>query len=219
VRNPAAAADPPAAVDSRATALTAKELGRFLEQVKGDRLFALGDSRRRPGCGVENCSASAGSHSILRAARSASTSNSSRPAGGVSFGPPKSKRSRRKVALDNETVEALEAHREAQLLERAFAAGSYVDGDLVFCDELGGPINPTRLTEALLRHRKAAGIPAGTLHLLRHSHTTHALSSGVPVHVVAARIGDRPETVLRTYAHLLPTSDAEAAEQVAALIA
>jgi integrase len=139
--------------------------------------------------------------------------------GGVSFGPPKSKRSRRKVALDNETVEALEAHREAQLLERAFAAGSYVDGDLVFCDELGGPINPTRLTEALLRHRKAAGIPAGTLHVLRHSHTTHALSSGVPVHVVAARIGDRPETVLRMYAHLLPTSDAEAAEQVAALIA
>jgi integrase len=53
---------------------------------------------------------------------------------------------------------------------------------------------------------------------LRHTHTTHALSSGVPVHVVAARIGDRPETVLKTYAHLLPTSDAEAAEQVAALI-
>jgi hypothetical protein len=44
------------------------------------------------------------------------------------------------------------------------------------------------------------------------------LTSGVPVHVVAARIGDRPESVLATYAHLLPTSDAEAAEQVAALL-
>jgi hypothetical protein len=32
-------------------------------------------------------------------------------------------------------------------------------------------------------------------------------------------IGDRPETVLRVYAHLLPQSDVEAAEQVAALIA
>jgi hypothetical protein len=32
-------------------------------------------------------------------------------------------------------------------------------------------------------------------------------------------MGDRPETVLKTYAHLLPTSDTEAAEQVAALIA
>jgi integrase len=41
VRNPAAAADPPAAAESRATALTARELGRFLEQVKGDRLLPL----------------------------------------------------------------------------------------------------------------------------------------------------------------------------------
>jgi integrase len=112
----------------------------------------------------------------------------------------------------------LKDHREAQLLERAFAGDSYVDGDLVFCDELGGSIYPSRLTEVFLKHRKAAGIPTWTLHILRHTHTTHALSSGVPVHVVAARIGDRPETVLRTYAHLLPTSDAEAAEQVAALI-
>jgi hypothetical protein len=40
-----------------------------------------------------------------------------------------------------------------------------------------------------------------------------------PLHVVAARIGDRPDTVLRTYAHLLPQSDELAAEQVAALIA
>jgi Arm DNA-binding domain len=37
VRNPAAAADPPAAAESRATARTEEELGRFLEQVKGDR--------------------------------------------------------------------------------------------------------------------------------------------------------------------------------------
>jgi hypothetical protein len=43
--------------------------------------------------------------------------------------------------------------------------------------------------------------------------------NGVPLHVVTARLGDRPETILRTYAHLLPQSDVEAAEQVAALIA
>jgi hypothetical protein len=36
--------------------------------------------------------------------------------------------------------------------------------------------------------------------------------------VLAARIGDRAETVLANYAHLLPTSDAQTAEQVAALV-
>jgi hypothetical protein len=42
--------------------------------------------------------------------------------------------------------------------------------------------------------------------------------TGIPLHVVAARIGDDPKVLLATYAHLLPTSDAEAAERVAALI-
>jgi hypothetical protein len=45
-----------------------------------------------------------------------------------------------------------------------------------------------------------------------------ALTNGVTSHVVAARIGDRAETVLANYPHLLPTSDAETAEQVAALV-
>ena len=52
---------------------------------------------------------------------------------------------------------------------------------------------------------------SGTLHVLRHTHATLALTNGVPLHVVAARLGDRPETVLRTYAHLLAQSDREAA--------
>jgi hypothetical protein len=38
------------------------------------------------------------------------------------------------------------------------------------------------------------------------------------VHVVAARAGDTPATVLSTYAHLLPTSDEQAAQAVAAVL-
>ena len=41
---------------------------------------------------------------------------------------------------------------------------------------------------------------------------------GVPVHIVAARLGDRAETILATYAHQLPQSDERAAERVAALL-
>ena len=40
------------------------------------------------------------------------------------------------MALDGETVAALRAHREAQLLERAFAGDAYRDHDLVFANEL-----------------------------------------------------------------------------------
>ena len=52
----------------------------------------------------------------------------------------------------------------------------------------------------------------------RHTSATLALTSGVPVHIVAARLGDTPQTVLATYAHLLPQSDELAAEGVAAAL-
>jgi integrase len=66
--------------------------------------------------------------------------------------------------------------------------------------------------------RKAAGIPTGTLHVLRHTAATLALTNGVPVHIVAARLGDTPATLLSTYSHLLPQSDEIAAERVAAAL-
>jgi integrase len=74
------------------------------------------------------------------------------------------------------------------------------------------------LTEAFSRHVAASKLPKIRLHDLRHTHTTIALTSGVPLHVVAARIGDDPRVVLKTYSHLLPTSDAEAVDKIAALV-
>lgn len=88
----------------------------------------------------------------------------------------------------------------------------------MFADELGAPIHPQRLTEWFGKLRREAGIPSGTLHVLRHTAATLALTEGVPVHIVAARLGDDPNTVLDTYAHLLPQSDELAAERVAALL-
>jgi integrase len=81
------------------------------------------------------------------------------------------------------------------------------------------PYHPNRLTEWFAEHRRAAGIPTGTLHVFRHCAATLMLTSGIPVHIAAARLGDDPKTVLSTYAHLLPQSDELAAERVAAAIA
>ncbi len=90
----------------------------------------------------------------------------------------------------------------------------------MFCDELGRPIYPTRLGEWFVKARNAAGLPTGSLHILRHTSATLALTATppVPLHVVAGRLGDDPKTVLATYAHLLPHSDQLAAAAVAAAI-
>jgi integrase len=96
-------------------------------------------------------------------------------------------------------------HRDVQKLERDFAGDAYADADLVFADALGGTVNSQRLTEQFRTLRKAAGLPTGTLHVLRHTAATLALTEGVPVHIVAARLGDDPKTVLSVYSHLLPS--------------
>ncbi len=125
---------------------------------------------------------------------------------------------RRTIALDADTVTALGDHQAAQLVERALAGDAYADSDLVFADALGGHIRPNALTDWFAEHRKGAGLPTGTLHILRHTAATLALTNGVALHIVAARIGDDPNTVLSTYAHLLPQSDELAAECVAAAL-
>ena len=92
------------------------------------------------------------------------------------------------------------------MLERAVAGDLYQDHDLAFATALGKPLGPHALSARFLKHRRDAGLATGTLHILRHTAATLALTNGVPVHVVAARLGDRPEMVLSAYAHLLPAS-------------
>lgn len=217
-RNVARMADPPARGGSRAAAWTASELRRFLDRVRDDRLQALWRLAATTGMRRGELLGLTWRALDLDGGRLSVEQQLVPTRGGVSFAPPKSARSRRTVALDPETVEALRQHRDTQLLERDFAGGGYEDRDLVFADELGEPIHPQRLTEWFGQHRKATGIPTGTLHILRHTAATLALTVGVPVHIVAARLGDDPKTVLSTYAHLLPQSDELAAERVAAAL-
>ncbi len=214
-RNPADLVDPPARDWRTAQTWTASELARFLEHVRSDRLYGLWRLAATTGARRGELLGVTWRALDLEGAR---VSIDQQLLPDRTFGPPKSTRSRRTISLDGETVDALVEHRGQQLGERDRADDAYMDGDLVFCDELGGPISPRRLSDWFHRHREAAGIPTGSLHTLRHTVSTLALTSGVPVHIVAARLGDAPTVVLRTYSHLLPQSDEVAAEQVAAQI-
>jgi integrase len=219
-RNPAEDATPPAQPKSSAAAWTGRELRAFLEHVRQDRLYALWRLAATTGMRRGELLAVSWRTLELDGGRLQIDQQLIPTPGGCTLGPPKSKRSERTIALDPATVEALRAHREAQRLERDLACAAYDDHDLVFCDALGHPIYPSMLTAWFAKARKAAGIRTGTLHVLRHTAATLALTASppVPLHIVAARLGDDPTTLLNTYAHLLPRSDAEAAEAVAAVL-
>ena len=143
VRNPAQLADPPRDPVRRPKVWTASELTRFLEQVRGDRLFALWRLAATTGMRRGELAGVTWRALDLDGGRLEVSQQIVRGRGGVGFGPLKSAHSRRTVALDSETVEAFRAHREVQLTERDFAGDSYADQDLVFADELGGPLVPS----------------------------------------------------------------------------
>jgi integrase len=214
-RNPADMADPPSRERSRASAWTASELRRFLDHVADDRLFALWRLAATTGMRRGELAGLTWRTLDLDGARLAVEQQLVPTRGGATLGPPKSSRSRRTVALDADTVVALREHRDGQLVERALAGDGYADRDFVFADALGAPVQPQRLTEWFSAHREATGILTGSLHTLRHTSATLALTAGVPVHIVAARLGDDAKTVLSTYAHLLPRSDERVAEALA----
>jgi integrase len=226
-RNVATAADPPSVARTRVQAWTAGELRRFLAHVQDDRLYgfwrlaAATGARRGELLGLtwqllDLDGARMRVEQQLRCDPGECDVCGERHA--CSMGPPKSRRGERTIALDPDTVAALRHHRDVQLLERDLAGPAYRDHDLVFADELGRPYYPESISGWFVRRRKAAGITAGSLHCLRHTHATIALTEGVALHVVAGRLGDDPKTLLDTYAHLLPRSDEQAAAVVAAVL-
>ena len=82
----------------------------------------------------------------------------------------------------------------------------------VFTTGWGEPIYPdtvTSLMTKLIRANKQ--VSHARLHDLRHLHATTLLLSGVPVHVVAARLGHAdPAITLRVYPHVIRSAEAAA---------
>ena len=98
---------------------------------------------RRPGCVEVRCSVCAGATSTSTVPSWPSCRRSRPWAGQMIVAPPKTQRSRRTIYLDSQTVAVLKEHRRRQR-EEQLAAGPVWDSsnDLVFRDELGGPLHP-----------------------------------------------------------------------------
>ena len=56
---------------------------------------------------------------------------------------------------------------------------------------------------------KISGVKRITMHQFRHSHASLLISNNVPLNVIAKRLGDTPDIVAQTYAHLFPQKEAE----------
>jgi integrase len=121
----------------------------------------------------------------------------------------------RVVSIDDETVAVLRQRKTDQTAEQLKAGDSprgTKDG-YVFTTGWGEPIYPDTVTSLMTKLIRAHNepdqgprpkdqLPHARLHDLRHLHATTLLLSGVPVHVVAARLGHAdPAITLRVYAN------------------
>jgi integrase len=122
----------------------------------------------------------------------------------------------RVVSIDDETVAVLRQRKADQAAEQLKAGDSWRgtrDG-YVFTTGWGEPIYPDTVTSLMTKLIRASKqLPHARLHDLRHLHATTLLLSGVPVHVVAARLGHAdPAITLRVYAHVIRSAEAAAAD-------
>lgn len=140
---------------------------------------------------------------------------------GVTVKEPKTDRSRRTIALPATLVSELRRHRKEVAENRLRLGLGKDEKDLVFPTYDGRMRTPRPFSKEFAREAAAAGVAHVTFHGLRHTHITHLLRSGVPVHVVSARAGHaNPSVTLNIYAHLMPgQQEAAAAIADASLIA
>jgi integrase len=229
-RNVATVVQPPALPHHEVNPLSVDEARQLLLAARGDRMEArwvIGLSlglRQSEVLGLwwEDIDLEAGT---LRVRRQLSRS---RTAGqGLGFGPLKSARSMRVLAVPPALVAALARHRDRQRRERDEAGPAWADPRLVFASTTGGPIdhrNDTRAFKALLvaaqvRCTEIVGddgtvrlAPQVRLHDLRHTAATLLLAQGVPARVLMEVLGHSQIGItMNTYSHVMPTQLTQAA--------
>jgi len=118
-------------------------------------------------------------------------------------------------------AKALKGHKASQAKARLAVGTAWQDHDLVFCSEIGTPINISNLTSRAFKPiLDVAGLPSSTrLYDLRHTMATLLIEEGVDARTVADRLGHSSVTMtLGTYTHPTTAMQEKAAERLEDLL-
>lgn len=181
----------------RARTLSRAEAQRFLDAANEDRFAALWTLLLTTGMRLGEALALRWEAVDLKARTLAIYASLEDVGGVLRVKEPKTRRSQRLVDLGDRAVVALGAHRKVS----AYAEPT----DFVFCTADGKAMRRSNLYRShfgpLCERAKIDGL---TVHGLRHTWTTLALSEGEPVHVVAGVLGhSTPRLTLDRYAHVI----------------
>jgi integrase len=139
---------------------------------------------------------------------------------GIRFKPPKSRAGKRDVTLPDILVEALHAHRRAQLeLRLQLGLGKLPDDALLFATVEGRPLSTIDVSCEWGRFAGRIGMPEITFHALRHTHASQLIDAGVDIATISKRLGHAtPAITLSVYAHRFRQDDGKAAAAINAAV-
>ena len=208
--NPAKAAIPPKLKQREIRVLSQDEQKQFIEAVKGHRLealyiLALATGMRRGELMAitwdcvdweNNQIAVKGSISRIKDPDTNITE--------LRYSEPKTKSGRRYIPILPNMKPILLKHKDQQEEEKSQAGSAWNKRNLVFCSNVGTPLEPRRIATTMNKITDKAGLPRFTFHALRHSFATRMLEANVPAKVVQDVLGHSDVTLtLNTYSHVM----------------
>ncbi len=219
VRNVAGLVKRPRAAHKEMMALSPEQARAFLDAAHGERLEALYVLALSTGIRQGELLALRWQDIDLDGATLQVRATLRRTREGMTFGEPKTSKSRRQVQLTPTAVTALRAHRARQLEER-MRCPYWQDGELVFATEIGTPIEcGNMMRRSFLPLLERAGLPRIRFHDLRHTAATLLLGQNVNVKVVSEMLGHSQISItLDLYSHVTPGMQRQAVEALEAVL-
>jgi integrase len=222
-RNVTEFVDPPRNASHEMQVLSAEQVRTLLDAAKGDRLEALYVLALSTGMREGEILALHWSDVHLEGQAPALHVRATLhwlPRQGFTFSEPKTKRSRRKIALSQAAVAALRVHRVRQHAERLALGPAWDDQDLVFTNAIGGPLDGVHVLRRQLHPLLVrAGLPQIRFHDLRHTAATLLLDQDVNPKIVSEMLGHASVAItLDLYSHVLPGMQQRAAAAMDAVM-
>jgi integrase len=198
---------------------TARQLAAFLNGVAEDRLFAmwwlmaLRGLRRGEAAGLRWVDVDLCQRVVVIDQQLIAYGHT------VAVGPPKTKASRRTIALDCTTVALLRTHLQRQQVDRDAAGPAGQDSGYVFTTPNGTPLHPDWITRRFHRLVVLSGLPPVRLHDLRHGAAALAHAAGADLKTVQEQLGHTSIVLTAdTYTSVLLDLHFKTAEATARLV-
>ena len=190
----------------KAQTLTLEQVRILWEGLNGNpyrneiKIAILLGLRRGEVLGIQNSDIDFDKHTVSIQRQVTVTRNNTKADKGEYFGLKglKTESSCRVLDIEGTVEELIKQQQRLNRLHKSRAGELYTDNDLLFCDSLGGCLNPQTLYKNFKRVLIECNLPVIRFHDLRHTFATLTINLGVPDWIVSKSMGHAKQQITYT---------------------